>query len=53
MRLIGVFGLYAKYLPMGLLSSSLLGLPFWILNMSHKKELLRSQWVNIGYVGPL
>ena len=28
-----------------LLSSSFLGLPFWILNMNHKKELLRSLWV--------
>ena len=28
-----------------LLSSSLLGLPYRILNMSHKTELLRSLWV--------
>ena len=27
------------------LSSSFLGLPFWILNMNHKKELLRGLWV--------
>ena len=28
-----------------LLSSSFLGLPYRILNMNHKKELLRSLWV--------
>ena len=30
-----------------LLSSSFLGLPYRILNMNHKKELLRSLWVDI------
>ena len=29
-----------------LLSSSFLGLPYRILNMNHKKELLRSLWVS-------
>ena len=30
-----------------LLSSSLLGLPYKILNTNHKKELLRSLWVQL------
>ena len=34
-----------KVLTHRLLSSSFLGLPYRILNMSHKKELLRSLWV--------
>ena len=31
-----------------LLSSSFSGLPYRILNISHKKELLRSLWVNLS-----
>ena len=30
-----------------LLSSSFLGLPYRILNMNHKKEVLRSLWVSL------
>ena len=30
-----------------LLSSSFLGLPYRILNMNHKKELLRSLWLKV------
>ena len=33
-----------------LLSSSFMGLPYRILNMSHKKELLRILWVWLGSV---
>ena len=32
-----------------LLSSSFLGLPYRILKMNHKKELLRSLWVVQGF----
>ena len=38
-----------------LLSSSFLGLPYRILNISHKKELLRSLWgidFIVGTLGP-
>ena len=36
-----------------LLSSSLLGLPYYrILNMNHRKELLRSLWVSSISWGP-
>ena len=38
--------LYSK-LPIGPLSSSVLGLPYRILNISHKKELLRGLWVRL------
>ena len=31
-----------------LLSSSFVGLPYRILNMNHKKALLRSSWVGVG-----
>ena len=34
----------------GLLSSSFLGLPYRILDMNHKKELLRSLWVRLIWV---
>ena len=34
-----------------LLSSSFLGLPCRILNMNHKKELLRGLWVGLGVLG--
>ena len=34
-----------------LLSSSFLGLPYRILNMKQKQELLRSLWVYIGFRG--
>ena len=32
-----------------LLSSSFWGLPYRILNMNHKKELLRSLWVGLQF----
>ena len=31
-----------------LLSSSVLGLPYRILSINHKEELLRSLWVNLN-----
>ena len=40
-----VLSLQLPYPTHRLLSSSFLGLPCRILNMSHKKELLRSLWV--------
>ena len=36
-----------------LLNSSFLGLPYRILNMNHKKELLRSLWVGLRVRFPL
>ena len=32
-------------------SSSFLGLPYRILNIDHKKELLRGLWVRLGFPG--
>ena len=36
-----------------LLNSSFLGLPYRILNMNHKKELLKSLWVEPGWKSAL
>ena len=40
-----VSGVISSVTTHRLLSSSFLGLPYKILNMNHKKELLRSLWV--------
>ena len=39
------FGFRVSGLPIGSLVVPFLGLPYRILNMNHKKELLRSLWV--------
>ena len=43
--LVALSGLGLSQSGSGLLSSSFLGLPSRILNINHKKELLRSLWV--------
>ena len=40
-------------LPHRPLSSSFLGLPYRILNINHKKELLRGLWVDLRDFGSL
>ena len=40
------FLLYLQSIPIGFLLASLLGLPYRILNINHKEELLRILWVN-------
>ena len=40
-------------LPRRLLSSSFSGVPYRVLNMNHKKELLRSLWVGFRRMGPI
>ena len=41
------FALQSRVATHGLLSGSFLGLPYRILNMNPKKELLRSLWLRV------
>ena len=48
---LAVKGLRDRRGTLRLLSSSFLGVPYRILNMNHKKELLRSLWVRFRFGG--